>query len=54
MLTGVKTKKVSLVTESSGRNDSSDALHLHYGLEYLAEIVLVHGSFGQLSVGKEP
>lgn len=30
-LTGVKTRKVSAVTESPGRNDSSDAMHLHYG-----------------------
>lgn len=46
----VKSKKVSLVTDDSGRNDSSDAVHLHYGLQYLPEIVLVHGSFGELSM----
>lgn len=50
--TGVETKKASVVTECTGRNNSSDAVHFYYGLLCSFEIVLVHGCFGELPMGR--
>ena len=51
-LTGVEVEKIKLYNWEHLRNDRSDAMHLYCRLQYLVEIMLVLGSFGELPMRK--